>query len=254
MKKILLGSLLSISIGYLVSQFILVYFSDIKEPKIKEFKVIKVDSNVNNLINIKQKEEEKKVIATNTDDLNSWKLSATVLGSTSFAMVTKGLESKVIKIEDELEGYKLKIIQKDKVLFVDNKDKTWLYMKSAFSEFSKSNPVAKIMPHQGTYSIRKASFERNILKPENLLKTLNIVPELEGGKFLGLKVKYLLEGSFLHAHGLREGDLIKRVNGKNLVSLSDGIAAYQNVATSKKFSLSVLRDNKIEELKYEVVN
>ena len=47
--------------------------------------------------------------------------------------------------------------------------------------------------------------------------------------------------------------LQQEINGKKLVSIADGLSAYQNISSNKKFSISVLRDNTIKELKYEVV-
>ena len=250
MKKILISSLISFSLALLSISALKYYVTMIEEPKLKVLSHVTVSNNISPVINIADKVIKKKVVR-NTDYLNSWKLSATVLGTKPFAMVIKGTQSKVITLKDTLEGYSVKGIYKEKVLFESRNDTTWLYIKSAFANIPKT--VTRVMPVQGSFAIRSAAFKRNILKPEQLLRTINILPEMKNGLFQGLHVQYLLEGSFLYMHGLRQDDIIKKINGKKLSSIADGISAYQNITNSKRFSISVLRDNIIKELKYEIV-
>ena len=251
MKKIILGSLLSIVFAFLIISVLKFFITIPKIPQLRDVKVVKIDKKVSKVFDIKEKIVVQKKV-NNTNYLNSWKLTATIVGSKSFAMVIKGRDSKVLRINDILEGYKVKQIKKDKMLLSTKSDDVWLYIKTKKIKLQK-NGIVKVAAKVGTYSIRKASFNRNVLKPEKLLKTVNILPEMESGRFQGMKVQSLLEGSFLYVYGLRQGDIIKKINGKKLLSIADGITAYQNISTSSKFSLSVLRDNKIEEFKYEII-
>ena len=251
MNKLILGGLISSSFALLILS-VLGYFITIPiKPEVRNVKTIEVLGQISNAMDVKDKVIVKKTI-NNTNYLNSWKLSATVLGTNSFAMVLKGKKSKVLKLKDTLEGYEVKKIEKDKILFSTLKDDVWLYIKT--KKVIINNPgISKVMPRVGIFNIRQASFKRNVLQPEKLLKTINVLPEMNDGVFQGMRVSQLLEGSFLYMNGLRKGDVIKKINRKRLVSLADGIAGYQNIATSKKFSISVLRDSKIKELKYEIV-
>ena len=251
MKKIILGSLLSIVFAFLIISVLKFFITIPKIPQLRDVKVVKIDKKVSKVFDIKEKIVVQKKV-NNTNYLNSWKLTATIVGSKSFAMVIKGRDSKVLRINDILEGYKVKQIKKDKMLLSTKSDDVWLYIKTKKIKL-QHNGIVKVASKVGTYSIRKASFNRNVLKPEKLLKTVNILPEMESGRFQGMKVQSLLEGSFLYVYGLRQGDIIKKINGKKLLSIADGITAYQNISTSSKFSLSVLRDNKIEEFKYEII-
>ena len=250
MRKIFLGSALAFCLSLVLISSIKYLMITIEEPSLKTISNVAINKNIGNVINIKDKVAHKQV-TKNVNYLNSWKLSATAIGSTPYAMVIKGRDSKILRLNSSLENYKVKQILKNKVLFEKGNDKTWLYIKDAIVKVRHS--VLKVMPKVGTFVMRKTTFKRNFLRPEKLLKTLNIVPEMVRGIFNGLKIKYLLEGSFLYKYGLRQDDIIKSINGKKLVSISDGISAYQNISTSKKFSVSVLRDNKIKELKYEIV-
>ena len=251
MKKIILGSLFSFVIALLVLSILNLFVSAPKSPTIREINIVQINAKASKALSINDKIIVQKKV-NNTNYLNSWKLSATIVGNSSFAMVLKGKNSKVLRINDRLEGYVVKKIQKDKILFSTKTDDVWLYIKTKKVKLNNSG-VTKVAHTIGSFTMRKASFKRNILRPEKLLKTVNIVPEMDSSRFLGMKIKSLLEGSFLYMYGLRQGDIIKKINGKKLLSIADGITAYQNISTSSKFSLSVLRDNKIEEFKYEIV-
>jgi len=252
MRKIFLGSIIAFSLSFLLISIVKNAIITTKEPILKTVPRASINKSVAKVINIKEKVIKKEAVTKKTDYLNSWKLSATIIGTTSYAMVIKGRDSKVLRLKDGLESYTVKKILKNKVLFVNGSESVWLYIKSAFKKIN--NSIAKVaMPKVGTIVIRKASFKSNILNPEKLLKTVNIVPEIQSGIFKGLRIQHLLEGSFLYRHGLRQKDIINKINGKKLLSIADSITAYQNVTKNVKFSLSVLRDNKVEELKYEIV-
>jgi type II secretory pathway component PulC len=250
MKNIINNSLISFAIALLLVAIIGYFVTIPTSINLRDVKVVTVDASVSSALDIKDKVIVKKTV-NSTVYLNAWKLSATVIGKTSFAMVLKGRNSKILKLDDTLEGYKVSKINKDKVLFSKNTDDIWLYVKT--KKLKINNAVHKVVPLVGTYTMRKATFKRNILKPERLLKIVNIVPDMKSGRFEGMKVVSLLEGSFLYMYGLRKDDVIKRINGKRLLSIADGINGYQNIASSSKFTISVLRDNKIEEFKYEIV-
>ena len=250
MKNIILGSLISFSFGVLALSIIDFFITNKEEVHYKGIENIIFSNNISKTINIKDEIIIKKQ-TTNTNYLNSWKLNGTIISKISFAMVLKGRENKLLKLDNILEGYKLKKIEKDKVMFSRENDDIWLYIKKR--KFITKANIARVLPKAGTIVIRQGQFNRTLARPENLLKTVNIMPEIHNGIFQGFKIKVLLEGSFLYMHGLRKDDIIKKINGKKLVSMADGISAYQNIASNKKFSISVLRNNTIKELKYEVI-
>ena len=251
MKKLFLGSIIAFCLAFVVSSSLNLILLDTKDVKLKTLSYVNISSDISRVINMKDKVIAPSKNVSNTQYINSWKLTGTIIGKTSFAMVIKESNSKILRIDGQLEGFKVKKILKEKVLFSSKDEDIWLYIKR--KNVKLQNLVNKVIPASGSFSIRKATFKRTILSPERLLKTINIIPELVDGRFKGFKVKHLLEGSFLYMHGLRQDDIIKKINGKKLLSMADGINAYQGIASNNKFSISVLRDNKIKEIKYEVV-
>ena len=249
MKKILLGSAISFSLGILFISFIHALFSFVVKPDLKLMKSVKITSDISNSFNINDKIIEQKNVSQ-TNYLNSWKLNITVLGKPSYAMLSRGRENKLLQVNDILEGHKLVKIDKHKVLFSENRDDIWLYMKS---NKVINNNIKKVMNGIDIVQMSKKHVDKYLRKPERLAKTINILPEIKGGIFQGFRVKWLMEGTLFYRYGLRVGDLIQKINGKKIVSMADGIYSYQKILDSKKFSISVLRNNKIKEIKYEIV-
>ena len=249
MRKLIINGLIAFSVALLVVSIVRYLVSIPAEVNLREVKIVEVNDAVSRSINIQDKVEVKKTV-NSANYLNAWKLSATIISSDPMAMVLRGRDSKILKLKDELEGYEVKKIQKEKVLFSTATDDIWLYIKT--DKVKINNSVNKVVPTVGTFRIKKRTFKQYVGSPERLLKTVNIMPEMVNNKFQGMKVVSLLEGSFLYLYGLRKNDIIKKINGKNLLSIADGISAYQNILSSNRFSISVLRDNKIEEFKYEV--
>ncbi|BFU78362.1 hypothetical protein ALC152_15770 [Arcobacter sp. 15-2] len=248
MKKTIIGSFISFSFALVVVAIVGYVVTVPSSVNLRDVKTINVKDAISSSINIQDKQEVKKTV-NSVDYLNSWKLSATVISTNSFAMVIKGKDSKILKLKDELEGYEVKKIQKEKVLFSTKTDDIWLYIKSKKRTLKN---VTRVSKRKNSFSIKKRTFSQFMKSPEKLLKTINIMPEMSNNIFQGMKVVSILEGSFLYRYGLRKGDIIKKINGKKLLSIADGISAYQNILSSNRFSIAVLRDNKIEEFKYDV--
>jgi len=248
MKKTIIGSFISFSFALVVVAIVGYVVTIPSAVKLRDVKTINVKDAISSSINIQDKQEVKKTV-NSVDYLNSWKLSATVISTKSYAMVIKGRDSRILELSDDLEGYEVKKIEKDKVLFSTNTDDIWLYIKS-----KKTTPrdVTRVSKRKNNFQIKKRTFSQFMKSPEKLLKTINIMPEMNQNIFQGMKVVSILEGSFLYRYGLRKGDIIKKINGKKLLSIADGISAYQNILSSNRFSIAVLRDNKIEEFKYDV--
>lgn len=249
MRKFIINGLITFSLALVVVAVISFFITIPTEIEIRDVKIVTIDDAISRSMNIQDKVVVKKTV-NSVDYLNSWKLSATVISTNSFAMVIKGRDSQILKLNDTLEGYKVKKIYKDKVLFSTKTDDVWLYIKT--KKVKINNAVNQVVQVKDRYTIRKRTFQKTIGSPEKLLKTINIMPEMNQNKFQGMKVVSLLEGSFLYRYGLRKGDVIKKINGKKLLSIADGISAYQNILSSNRFSIAVLRDNKIEEFKYDV--
>ncbi len=101
--------------------------------------------------------------------------------------------------------------------------------------------------------------ERSILaeytKSIPALNTLGWVSRHEGddGRVDGLIVRGIKCGSPLHAGGLRSGDVVQRVNGKQVKSLLGGVALYAKQHKRELFVVEVERKGQPLSLVYRVI-
>jgi hypothetical protein len=79
-----------------------------------------------------------------------------------------------------------------------------------------------------------------------------VVPTIKDGKAVGFKV-YAMKPDSLYARlGLRNGDTIERINGKELSTLDQALAAYEDARKAKKFVIEILRSGKPLTITYTV--
>ena len=149
MNKLFLGSIISFCLSLLAISIVKNAIITTEEPILKTIPRANINKSVAKVINIKAKTIKKAAVTKKTDYLNSWKLSATVTGTTAYAMVIKGRDSKVLRLNDGLESYTVKKILKSKVLFVNGNESVWLYIKSAFKKVN--NNITKVPMPKVTY-------------------------------------------------------------------------------------------------------
>jgi S1-C subfamily serine protease len=68
----------------------------------------------------------------------------------------------------------------------------------------------------------------------------------------GFRLQSLRAGSFLQRAGLREGDLLTRVDGRPMASIDDCAAAYASLRVASRFTVEVERGGKSVELRFVV--
>jgi len=91
-------------------------------------------------------------------------------------------------------------------------------------------------------------FEKTIAELKNdtkLMKNLNVAPYIKNGKIEGFKIKKLPSESLPYRYGLRDGDIIHRINGILIDSISRGFSVYNQIIRSNTriVTVEVLRNN-----------
>ncbi len=68
----------------------------------------------------------------------------------------------------------------------------------------------------------------------------------------GISMSKIKNGSIFKKMGLRNGDVLLGVNGKQIRSLDDALSLYENMRTSERLELQVQRKGKIREFQYVI--
>lgn len=187
---------------------------------------------------------------------------------------------KAIFIENENENFGLVILEdkntnKSSLLSVGQTFKSFTLVK-LFKNYvllkkdEKKYKVILLKPSSNIeYSILKAKKETLLVKEtavkisrtylntyvKNLSKVWNNISIEEvkiNNKIQGFKINKITKKSFFTKLGLKKGDIIKRVNNKNVDSYEYVFSLYKNINKIEYFLIEVLRDNKTVELNYEI--
>ncbi|MEP7044805.1 MAG: type II secretion system protein N [Dokdonella sp.] len=80
--------------------------------------------------------------------------------------------------------------------------------------------------------------------PDELMKRVQIVPVLDGGKLTGVRLSAGGDAALINQIGLRPGDVVTSVNGMPIDSLSRGQDIMSSLKNSSSVRVTVLRDGK----------
>lgn len=89
--------------------------------------------------------------------------------------------------------------------------------------------------------VEKAWFEAMMVNPAALARQARLVPKLEGEKTLGLKLYGIRRGSLPKALELKNGDLVKSINGYAMGSMDKMLEAYAKLRRETTFTLEIER-------------
>ena len=68
----------------------------------------------------------------------------------------------------------------------------------------------------------------------------------------GFKLSSMEKGSVYEKLGLKQGDIIKSYNGKPVNSVQESMEMYNQLKTANQAELEIVRDGKIQKLKYNI--
>ncbi len=212
-----------------------------------------------NIDDFRLKASENKIIdGANSLSIDSIVLKAIYLmGEESIIVVAPKSsidKSKTISIGEIFEGYELKKVFEDYVVFERNYKPYRLYIAksktaSRWANVEKTTGPAEDEPLR---RIASAEVKKAIANPTNIWKNIGLNPHFSNGKQDGFKVSFVRNGTIFEALGLKVGDVIQSVNNKALQNNAQAFSAYQEFKDAKALKLTVLRGNTTLELEYEV--
>lgn len=77
-------------------------------------------------------------------------------------------------------------------------------------------------------------------------------PVMDGGNIIGFKMSQIDEGSIYDKSGLKNGDVIKVINGSELNSVAGSITLLRSLKNESNFDFEVMREGKLRRFSLEV--
>ena len=170
-------------------------------------------------------------------------------------LAKKGNDKKVfiVGVGENIEGYKLKSIRPDGVVFTRGGKEFLLKLEKI------KNIKAEVRYEQDSLNeshspvtVQDSDVKYFAKHPREIWKNISIQEKRVNGKIKGFQVRWIRPGSKFATLGLKKGDLIIKANNKRLQSYKDAFDIYKKIDKLDEVSIVVLRNNQEKELVYEI--
>jgi len=197
------------------------------------------------------------------------------IGDRASAIIEKGGQSHVVLIGKSIDGFKFVRAGADSAYFQKDGQEFKLTMNSKIenpASAKKLKNLSKIIKENSqkdkkerrednSFGIKKRDettiIPRDLLSSyttdvEKIWKSIGIGEHRSGGKLDGFVVNYIKKGSVFEKIGLKRGDILKSINGEDLDGYNVAFKVFRDINEIDELTITVLRDNKLVELEYEI--
>ncbi len=93
-----------------------------------------------------------------------------------------------------------------------------------------------------TPRLTRALIREAMLNPTTLMQDVRMRPSFLDGRWNGLQALHVADGSVVASLGLKQGDLLRAVNGVPLDNLERVMSLYQQLSTTRRFEVELERN------------
>ncbi len=163
---------------------------------------------------------------------------------------------------DSIQEATVKLILREKVvLSVNGKDEI-LEMEKLQSGRSqrtfspgRSAAITKSSPARSyQIKIKRSQIEDAMADMNELMNQIKVRPYIENGEPDGLILSGIKPNSLFRKMGLRNGDIIKGVEGEKIQSMDDAIGFYSKLKSASSAALQVKRRGQLRDIVYNIEN
>ena len=190
-------------------------------------------------------------------ELTSLKIAllGTVTGSeqNAFAVIEETDKRKqgLYKIGDSVQNATVKKILREKVVLrVGTKDEILTMEESAASRRDKRRRPSKSTERGTTITVSRKDIQNSLKDINNLMSQVRIRPHFKDGKSDGLSVSRIKGGSIFSKLGLRNGDIVQKINGEPINSPDEVLMLYEKLKSGSRVSLEVTRKGEPKTMNY----
>ena len=103
-----------------------------------------------------------------------------------------------------------------------------------------------------TYKVEREAIDGWFAKPACMVRQARIVPYFKDGQPAGFKLFAIRPNTLYSKLGLKNGDVVLKLNGVDLTSPDNALQAYQGLKDAKTVTMEILRRGEPKTLKYEI--
>lgn len=102
------------------------------------------------------------------------------------------------------------------------------------------------------FNIQRSLVDKALAKQGSLMKAARVIPHEENGRVVGVKLYGIRRTSLLGRLGVRNGDMLRTINGFDMASPDTALEAYSVLRTASKLTLAVKRQNNEMTIEYNI--
>ncbi len=102
------------------------------------------------------------------------------------------------------------------------------------------------------YNIQRGLVDKVLANQGSLMKSARVIPHEENGRVVGVKLYGIRRNSLLGRLGVRNGDMLRTINGFDMTSPDTALEAYSRLRSADKLTLAVKRQNKEITIDYNI--
>jgi len=133
----------------------------------------------------------------------------------------------------------------------DGQPKRVAKKKSQQNLATEEKPVAQTN-NGNDYYLRAEEVEKHISDFPKLLNQAKVIPYIKNGKSEGYTIKYIEKGSLYEKLGLKNFDIIQKVNGQEIDSMEKAILLFTTLKNEREITINILRSNQPMSLSYHI--
>lgn len=189
-------------------------------------------------------------------DLNL-KLLGTITGDEkeAYAVIedTAAKEQDLYRIGDTIQNATVKIILREKVVLnVNGKDEILGIEKAIGSQEIRKPSRELVGTSSQNITVKRSQIDTAVKDVNTLMKQIRIRPNFKNGKPDGFRLTGIRPNSIFYNMGLKSGDIIMGVDGKDIESVDDALKFYQNLQSSSKVQLQIKRRGRLKTIDYRI--
>ncbi len=113
-------------------------------------------------------------------------------------------------------------------------------------------PSLSNAPDSDEFVVEEAELDKGLENLPLLLTQARAVPYFKDGRSIGLRLFAIKTGSLYEKIGLKNGDILKTINGNNLGDISQALKLFEQLKQEKSISLVLEREKQDREFKYTI--
>lgn len=147
-----------------------------------------------------------------------------------------------------------RILRQKVVLTIDGRDEILLMqVPGAGDRKDIDQPLEEPkLPINGQEITIKLSRIENAIEDKKFMRNAKILPHFENAKVVGLRLTEIKPNSILREMGLKDGDIVKSLDGKNFQRTHEVMSYYKSLPPSSSMTLEIVRDGKEKTITYNL--